>query len=493
MKLLNLDSTTTLRRGVTERTITAVVEVADEKKFISLEEGHMNFNRAADAVRAFESGTLTQDQVAEELLRAADLLGQVQEKFKRLEGILDGRITLHEKSRRLLVDGDPMDPSLEAHMMRLLRADGSPKNMRDWVAFGRFVENLYANTSAFVRDQLFGWFTYENIHGHGFTLTEDGCFLGYKGLKGTPEAPVSIARGTAVVNGVEYNGTIPNPPGALVEMARSQVQDDPSVGCSTGLHVGTYAYAKSWSRGVLTTVKVNPRDVVSVPTECDAQKIRTCRYTVVDHVDLPLNSLTVYSDDVEDLMSEESSEIAADLPAFESGKRYAVTYRKARGAQPKNYTVEVRNVSSRDIHCALLGEAGFRTFRLESILSAEALETPQLGEVLSQEPPVDDEPEFILEEGRAYAIDYLKNSGEVCDYAVVVTSVIEKPAKTLVTTRLLEGQGYRTFVKDKILHAMPLPQGVIPANPPLDTLEDPGTEEEEFLRRYGYGDSDSLV
>ena len=70
-------------------------------------------------------------------------------------------------------------------------------------------------------------------------------------------------------------------------MPRGEVQHDPESGCSTGLHVGTYAYAQGYARAALLTVHVNPRDVVSVPTDCDAEKMRVCRYVVSDDEPTP--------------------------------------------------------------------------------------------------------------------------------------------------------------------------------------------------------------
>jgi hypothetical protein len=78
-------------------------------------------------------------------------------------------------------------------------------------------------------------------------------------------------------------------------MPRDQVQFDPGVGCHTGLHVGTFEYAAGFAQGALLEVVVNPRDVVSVPTDCGAQKMRTCRYTVVGLLEQRLDSpLRVY-------------------------------------------------------------------------------------------------------------------------------------------------------------------------------------------------------
>jgi len=69
------------------------------------------------------------------------------------------------------------------------------------------------------------------------------------------------------------------------------------VGCHTGLHVGTYAYASNFGQGALLEVQVNPRDVVSVPTDCSAAKMRTCRYVVVDTIDQPYTTAVKPYDD----------------------------------------------------------------------------------------------------------------------------------------------------------------------------------------------------
>jgi hypothetical protein len=57
------------------------------------------------------------------------------------------------------------------------------------------------------------------------------------------------------------------------------VDDDSSKDCSYGLHVGTYEYASMFAP-VLTEVKFDPADIVSVP-DYDTNKVRVCRYTVI--------------------------------------------------------------------------------------------------------------------------------------------------------------------------------------------------------------------
>ena len=90
----------------------------------------------------------------------------------------------------------------------------------------------------------------------------------------------SIHKGRGVVDGVEMNGALPNKPGSVLEVSRSYVDSDRTVGCSTGLHAGTMNYASSWGPTVVA-VAINPRDVISVPLDSNFQKLRVARYEVL--------------------------------------------------------------------------------------------------------------------------------------------------------------------------------------------------------------------
>lgn len=167
-------------------------------------------------------------------------------------------------------DGDPIEGVLTDHLLRLIH-DG--EDVSDLVAFW---ENIAANPTEHSRENLLRW-----LNASDFSITHDGMILGYKGLN---EDRTSIHAGPAVVNGVEFNGHVPNEDGSVIAMARSAVEHNPGRGCSYGLHVGTWDYAASFGT-VVVEVLVNPRDVVSVPTECSGQKMRVCRYTVGRLVD----------------------------------------------------------------------------------------------------------------------------------------------------------------------------------------------------------------
>lgn len=185
---------------------------------------------------------------------------------------------------RIFFGNNRLEETLANHMMSLLDEENVPKDEKMWRSYVKFLDNLYQNADEDIRKQLFRWMEYENKAGNGFGITEDGCLVGYKGCGGTVLEPMSKFTGFAIVDGKEYNGHIPNRVGSVVQMPRSAVQNDPSVGCSVGLHVGTRDYAVQWAP-VLLLVKVNPRDVVSVPYECDSQKMRVCEYTVLKVTD----------------------------------------------------------------------------------------------------------------------------------------------------------------------------------------------------------------
>lgn len=179
--------------------------------------------------------------------------------------------------------GQPL-PDEVAKLVGNMIAKGSAQNAdSEWTSLIAFIDNLFENMDANVRKQLFRWLEFElnDSRGRNIRINQDGHLIGFKGCKGTVEAPMSVHSGFAIVDGVLVEGNIPNKLGSVISMPRSAVTADPKVGCAPGLHVGTYDYASNWG-SVLVTVKVDPRDVVSVPYETDSQKMRVSKYTVED-------------------------------------------------------------------------------------------------------------------------------------------------------------------------------------------------------------------
>jgi len=150
------------------------------------------------------------------------------------------------------------------------------------------------NPSMQSQRELYDFLQHENL-----PITEDGYFLAYKAVRSDFKD--------------KYRGVFDNSVGNVCEMQRAKVDDDRARGCSDGLHAGALSYVASYGSveagDNIVIVKINPADVVSVPTDCNCQKLRTCRYEVVGlyegELQRPLyqtteNSYDEYDEDYED-------------------------------------------------------------------------------------------------------------------------------------------------------------------------------------------------
>jgi hypothetical protein len=233
-------------------------------------QSHPNFE-------AILAGALTGDESIASLF---DIAATVAQKFQRLSE----RVTT--ANGRLYLDGEEVNDALTTQVLRFL-----DEGVEDWKPLVAFFENVQANPNEHSREQLYTW-----LAGRDFTITEDGLIVGYKGVKSDGNGGyLSIMEGQAIVDGEVVKGNIPTNPGSLVEMPRSEVEWDPSVGCHRGLHVGTWDYASSFAQGTVLEVHVNPRDVVSVPTDSDAAKVRCCRYLIVKEITVPYYAPVAYA------------------------------------------------------------------------------------------------------------------------------------------------------------------------------------------------------
>ena len=135
-----------------------------------------------------------------------------------------------------------------------------------------FLDNMNDNPSDQAIVELFDFM--QNKH---LPITDDGHFLAYKAV-------------SADFKDI-YTGNIDHSVGEEVSIERSKVDSNRSKHCSAGLHVGAIDYVKSYG-GIdldedndggnqIVICKVNPADVVSVPSDAKFQKLRTCRYEVV--------------------------------------------------------------------------------------------------------------------------------------------------------------------------------------------------------------------
>lgn len=129
----------------------------------------------------------------------------------------------------------------------------------------KFLENLMKNPSFRVVNELYSFLEVGKN-----AITPDGYFLAYKAVR---EDFLDI-----------HSGTIDNSIGKVVEIPRNQVDENPDRTCSHGLHVCSWDYLPSFahSNGHVVIVKVNPADVVAIPSDYNNTKMRCSRYEVVD-------------------------------------------------------------------------------------------------------------------------------------------------------------------------------------------------------------------
>lgn len=127
----------------------------------------------------------------------------------------------------------------------------------------KFMDNLYQNPSQDCINEL-----YEFLRRYKLPITDDGCFMAYKNV--TAEYKDNHTR------------TFDNSVGRVLTMARQDVDGERRNVCSNGFHFCSLAYLRGFGSDGdhIMGIKINPKDVVSIP-EMDAGKGRTWRYEVV--------------------------------------------------------------------------------------------------------------------------------------------------------------------------------------------------------------------
>lgn len=273
--------------------------VAQGRDIQSARFDHPNFARIVELARADDLGVF-------DLFDIAKAAGA---RFERLSE----RVTA--KNGRLYLDGDEINNALTAQVVRFLDA-----GVEDWKPLVAFFEKVQSNTNDHSREQLFRFL---DANGMVVSLASDGDIVAYKGMQrredeqGVFYVPSSHGTGNhVIVNGVDYPDSTDDEaaqrPGDVVELPRSEVRHDPNTHCSVGLHIATYNYANSYGN-VVVEVRVNPRDVVSVPNDAN-EKVRACRYTIVGEVDGPHQSPVVFTHAAPEQTEEEAHEEALDAP-----------------------------------------------------------------------------------------------------------------------------------------------------------------------------------
>lgn len=181
-----------------------------------------------------------------------------------------GRGNVSIQGETLYWKNKPWHNAMATRMIQMLQ-DGFPID-----PMVKFMENLMENPSNRSVQELYGFLEKNNL-----PITPDGCFLAYKKVRSDYKDV--------------HSGTFDNSPGKVVEMPRNEVDDVASRTCSHGLHFCSKEYLAHFNgeRIVIVIVKINPRDVVSIPTDYNESKGRCSRYEVVSELGVSIDDAFV--------------------------------------------------------------------------------------------------------------------------------------------------------------------------------------------------------
>ena len=188
----------------------------------------------------------------------ADELLEIVDVEKAVATFSDGLVEI--KNGQVTYEGEVVHGSISKRILEFM-SKGLP-----FQPLVNFLNNLMENPSMQSQKELYDFLEHEHL-----PITEDGYFLAYKAVRGDYMD--------------KYAGKFRNKVGDICKMNRAKVDDNRSAGCSQGLHAGALNYVAGYgsvdSGDRIVIVKINPKDVVSVPSDCNYQKLRTCEYLVV--------------------------------------------------------------------------------------------------------------------------------------------------------------------------------------------------------------------
>ena len=214
-----------------------VVVVIDNKPH-TISKTHITYQKVVDAIKAGDWET-------------------VKNVIDPVKVVLNyGKGNVSVQGETLYWKGEVFNGALATRMVAMLQ-DGF--DVSPMVAF---MENLMQNPSKRAVDELYGFLEKNNL-----PITPDGHFLAYKKVR---QNFLDI-----------HSGTMDNSPGKIVEMERNAVDDNKDNTCSTGLHFCGQSYLAHFGGARTVILKINPRDVVSIPSDYNGAKGRACRYEVV--------------------------------------------------------------------------------------------------------------------------------------------------------------------------------------------------------------------
>lgn len=228
----------------------------------------------------------------------ADLIRQLTDVKANITRVTMGRVQIFDTE--IMVDDVAVGGRIVDRILEMVRFGSEA-----FEGYVKFLDNLLDNPSRTAVQELYLFIEECNL-----PITPDGHFLAYKRVRNDYKDI--------------HTGTFDNSVGQVCSMPRNQVDDQRNNTCSSGLHFCSYNYLPSFGNGdgdKVVVVKINPADVVSIPSDYNNAKGRTWYYEVVGEIEDWANTRitpwfsTEYSDD-EDDYDEDDYDDAEDMDIF---------------------------------------------------------------------------------------------------------------------------------------------------------------------------------
>ena len=226
--------------------------------FINIVIDGKNFNIQASHPKFSDAITSIVNNDYDEFMNIVDPASKLSKLYASYEGI-------EVKEGSLYVFGEQVHGVIAERILGLLNIGMDCTNVF------KFILKLNLNPSKRAVDELYTFLEHKHL-----PLTDTGNFLAYKAVRNDYTD--------------KHTGKFLNTVDSVLEMPRNKVDDNKEAGCSYGFHAGTVEYALGFAshNDRLVLVEINPADVVSIPTDCNYQKLRTCKYKVVGEYERPL-------------------------------------------------------------------------------------------------------------------------------------------------------------------------------------------------------------
>lgn len=196
------------------------------------------------------------------LVEDESALMQIRDQTKMLmneEVRIEGNLVIIDKDNNTfkITLGDSTDPVIR--FIDLLKKKGTIDT--EIKRIKPFLRNMFANTYINAVEEI-----YDFCKAMDFEITDDGCILAYKKVR-------------ADLGSVYDNGKTKHEIGKYTEVEVFDTNRENT--CSQGLHFCSRNYLDRYSGEKVIIVKVDPRDIVSIPVDYNFEKGRCCRYLVV--------------------------------------------------------------------------------------------------------------------------------------------------------------------------------------------------------------------